>query len=81
LANHQYLNNRLEQDYRGIKGRCRPMLGFMNAEAAGRFCRAHDELRALFRSRSRMRQHLPASVRRYRHMRRTAIALDILETA
>jgi len=23
-----YLNNRLEQDHRGIKGRCRPMLGF-----------------------------------------------------
>jgi transposase-like protein len=22
-----YLNNRLEQDHRGIKGRCRPMLG------------------------------------------------------
>ena len=24
----RYLNNRLEQDHRGIKGRCRPMLGF-----------------------------------------------------
>ena len=23
-----YLNNRLEQDHRGIEGRCRPMLGF-----------------------------------------------------
>jgi len=25
---NSYLNNRLEQDHRGIKGRCRPMLGF-----------------------------------------------------
>ncbi len=25
---NQYLNNRLEQDHRAIKGRCRPMLGF-----------------------------------------------------
>src|SRR5262249_38869413 len=24
---NRYLNNRLEQDHRGIKGRCRPMLG------------------------------------------------------
>ncbi len=77
----RHLNNRLEQDHRGIKGRCRPMLGFMNTEAAGRFCRAHDELRAFLRCRSRMRQHVPASTRRYRHMRRTAIALGILEAA
>jgi len=77
----RYLNNRLEQDHRGIKGRCRPMLGFMNTDAAGRFCRAHDELRAFLRSRSQMRQHVPASTRRYRHMRRTAIALGILEAA
>ncbi len=37
----RYLNDRLEQDHRGIKSRCRPMLGFMNTEAAGRYCRAH----------------------------------------
>ena len=78
---NRYLNNRLEQDHRGIKSRCRPMLGFMNTDAAGRFCRAYDELRAFLRSRSRMRQHVPASTRRYRHMRRTAIALGILEAA
>jgi len=77
----RYLNNRLEQDHRGIKGRCRPMLGFMNTDAAGRSCRAYDELRAFLRARSRMRQHVPASTRRYRHMRRTAIALGILQAA
>jgi transposase-like protein len=29
-----YLNNRLEQDHRGIKGRCRPMLGLKSAASA-----------------------------------------------
>jgi transposase-like protein len=34
-----YLNNRLEQDHRGIKGRYRPMRGFGSLASAGRFCR------------------------------------------
>jgi putative transposase len=29
-----YLNNRLEQDHRGIRGRCRPMLGLKSAASA-----------------------------------------------
>ena len=33
-----YLNNRLEQDHRGIKGRIRCMRGFKEHEAADRFC-------------------------------------------
>jgi hypothetical protein len=37
-----YLNNRLEQDHRGIKGRCRPMLGFKRVASARRYCRSHD---------------------------------------
>ena len=37
-----YLNNRLEQDHRGIKGRCRPMLGFKSVPSARRYCRGHD---------------------------------------
>src|ERR1700745_2343791 len=40
-----YLNNRLEQDHRGIKGRCRPMLGFKSVPSATRYCRGYDELR------------------------------------
>ncbi len=42
-----YLDNRLEQDHRGIKGRIRCMRGFKSHEAAGRFCREHGELRDL----------------------------------
>ena len=48
-----YLNNRLEQDHRGIKGRIRCMRGFKEHEAADRFCREYDELRNFLRSRSR----------------------------
>ena len=77
----RYLNNRLEQDHRGIKGRCRPMLGLKSTGSARRYCRGHDELRNFLRCRSRMRQRVPAATRRWQHMRRAAIALGILETA
>jgi putative transposase len=76
-----YLNNRLEQDHRGIKGRCRPMLGFKSVPSARRYCRGYDELRNFLRSRSRMCQHVPAATRRFHYMRRTAIALGMLEAA
>ena len=76
-----YLNNRLEQDHRGIKSRCRPMLGFKSVPSARRYCRSHDELRKFLRSRSRMCQHVPPATRRFHYMRRTAIALGILEAA
>ena len=48
-----YLNNQLEQDHRGIKGRIRCMRGFKEHDAADRFCREYDELRNFLRSRSR----------------------------
>jgi putative transposase len=76
-----YLNNRLEQDHRGIKGRCRPMLGLMSTASAARHCRCHDELRNFFRCRSRMSQHVPAATQCWQHMRKAAIALHILATA
>ena len=76
-----YLNNRLEQDHRGIKGRCRPMLGFKSIPSARRYCRSHDELRNFLRYQSRMCQHVPAAARRFHYMRRTAIALGTLEAA
>jgi putative transposase len=45
------------------------------------FAREPDELRNLLRSRSHMRQHVPAATRSFHHMRRTAIALGILQAA
>jgi transposase-like protein len=78
---NRYLNNRLEQDHRGIKGRCRPMLGLKSTASAARFCRCHDELHNFLRCRSRMRQHVPSAMRRWQHMRKIAIVLHVLATA
>src|SRR3954464_4030710 len=51
-----YLNNRLEQDHRGIKGRSRPMRALKSPRSAARFCRAYDDPRNFPRSRSRHNQ-------------------------
>ncbi len=54
-----YLNNRIEQDHRGIKQRYYPMRGFGNFAAAARFCRAFDEQRHYFRMRPAMGERVP----------------------
>ena len=76
-----YLNNRLEQDHRGIKGRIRCMRGFKDGHAAERFCREHGELRDLLRSRRRHNQFVSASTRRSRFTKGAAIALRIMQAA
>src|SRR6478735_7952774 len=76
-----YLNNRLEQDHRGIKGRYRSMRGFKWPRSVARFCRAYDELRSFLRPRSRHHQQVPADCRRLLHLRRTATVLAILQAA
>jgi putative transposase len=65
---NRYLNNRLEQDHRGIKQRYYPMRGFGSLEAAARFCTAHDELRDYLRCRRRPgeRVSLPEQRRLFR---------------
>src|ERR1700704_254448 len=60
---NQYLNNRIEQDHRGIKGRYQPMRGFKSGASAARFCRGYDELRNFLRPRSNRNQHVLASHR------------------
>lgn len=54
-----YLNNRLEQDHRGIKQRYSPMRGFGTVAAAARLCRGFDEQRQYFRLRTAMCQGVP----------------------
>ncbi len=76
-----YLNNRLEQDHRGIKGRIRCMRSFKSHQAAGRFCREHGELRNLLRPRRRHNQIVSASHRRSHSAKATRIALDIMQYA
>jgi putative transposase len=77
----QYLNNRLEQDHRGVKGRYGPMRGFKCSRSAGEFCRAYDELRNFLRSRSRANQQVSADYRRFHFLRRTATVLRVLQAA
>ena len=78
---NQYLNNRIEQDHRGIKGRYGPMRGFKNYESASRFCRCFDELRNHLQACSRRTRNLPTSARRQRFLSRGIIALRIMEAA
>ena len=60
----KYLNNRLEQDHRGIKQRYYPMRGFGTVEAATRFCCAFDELHNYLRLRPIMGEPISLSERR-----------------
>jgi putative transposase len=60
----RYLNNRLEQDHRGIKQRYYPMRGFGKFDSASRFCRAFDEQRDYFRYRTKPTQTVPLSEQR-----------------
>jgi putative transposase len=61
---NKYLNNRLEQDHRGIKQRYYPMRGFRNFDSASRFCRAFDEQRDYFRYRTKPKQSVPLGEQR-----------------
>ena len=77
----RYLNNRLEQDHRGLKGRYRPMRGFKSPRSAAWFCRGYDELRNHLRPRSRHNQDVPAARRRLQFLRKSTTVLAILEAA
>ncbi len=59
-----YLNNRLEQDHRGIKQRYYPMRGFGSVISAARFCRTFDEVRHYFRACTAMKQQVSLAQRR-----------------
>jgi len=76
-----YLNNRLEQDHRGIKGRYRSMRGFKCPRSTARFCRPYDDLRNFLRLRTRHHQHVPADRCGLQFLRCTRTVLGILEAA
>ena len=77
----RYLNNRMEQDHRGLKGRYRPMRGFQCVRSAARFCRGYDELRHFLRPRSHHHQPVSAEHCRLHVLCATTTALSILQTA
>ena len=78
---NRYLNNRIEQDHCGIKGRYGPMRGFKSPRSAARFCRGYDELRNHPHPRSRRSRNIPTNSRRHRFSTRGIIALRIPEAA
>jgi putative transposase len=77
----RYLNNRLEQDHRGIKGRYRSMRGFQCVHSAARFCRSFEELRTFLRPRSPPHQPASADHRRLHVLCGAVTALSILQAA
>ena len=53
---NRFLNNRIEQDHRGVKQRDYPMRGLGNLAAAARFGRAYDEQRSYCRARTKPKE-------------------------
>lgn len=51
----KYMNNRIEQDHRGIKSRYKVMKGFKNIFSALIFCTAFEEIRQFFRMKNKTR--------------------------
>jgi putative transposase len=78
---NKYLNNRLEQDHRGIKQRYYPMRSFGNFESAACFCRAFDELRHYLRLRSMRDEILSLSEQRWLFRQRLADLQTLVMTA
>jgi transposase-like protein len=65
----KYLNNRLEQDHRGVKGRYGPMREFKCPRSAGELGRAYDEFHFLCCC-SRVHQKVSADYRRFHFLLR-----------
>jgi transposase-like protein len=77
----RYMNNRMEQDHRGSKGRYYPMRGFGSFVSAARFCLAHDEVRDYCRHRTRMREVVPLQMQREQFRARLAELRAMLKVA
>jgi transposase-like protein len=73
-----YLNNRIEQDHRGIKQRYYPMHGFGSFVSATRFCCAFDEVRQYFRSRSLTRETMSLAQQRRIFCERLAVLQELI---
>jgi transposase-like protein len=78
---NKYLNNRLEQDHRGIKQRYYPMRGFGSFASASRFCCAFDEVRNYFRPRRILGESISLSERRRAFLDRLVALQALLQAA
>jgi len=65
----KYMNNRIEQDHRGIKSRYKAMKGFKSFFCALIFCTVFEEMRQFFRmhnkTRGERRKIMPSSISRF----------------
>jgi len=77
----RYMNNRIEQDHRGIKQRYYPMRGFGSFDSAARFCTAHDELRDHLRPRTRFNDAVSLAEQRRLFQERWAEVCALLQAA
>ena len=75
------LDNRREQDHRGIKQRYYPMRGFGNFDAACRFCSAYDEQRQFFRYRAKLKEKMSLDKQRRLFRQRFGALEYLLMTA
>lgn len=73
-----YLNNRIEQDHRGIKQRYYPMRGFGSVASAARFCRVFDEVRQYFRPRHREKENITLAQQRQLFYERLAVLRELM---
>ena len=66
---NKYMNNRIEQNHRGIKSRYRTMKGFKNIFCALIFCTGFEEIQQLFRmknkTRAERRKILPSKIQAF----------------
>ena len=75
------MNNRIEQDHRGIKQRYYPLRGFGSFHAAARFCTAHDELRNHLRPRTRFNEAISLADQRRLFQERWGAVRALLQAA
>ena len=78
---NKYLNNYIEQDHRGVKQRYYSLRGFGNFEAAARFCRAYDEQRNYFRTRTKPKEPVSLAAQRRLFWQRFAALQEALSAA
>ncbi len=75
------MNNRMEQDHRGITQRSYPMRGFGSFDAAARFCTAHDERRDYVRSRQHPNEAVSLADQRHLFVKRWGEVRAVLQVA
>lgn len=75
----RYLNNRVEQDHRGLKRRYYPMRAFGTFASAARFCPTFEEQRQYFRSRCKMGERVSlAELRRVLQERWDVLLAEVM---